>query len=120
MEESSSAYVEVSKFVFGGFEPPVVEGSVHQINRTVPIQFRLVDGETGLPATDTVGLRITNSAGDIVLEDSFEKIGGEKYRYQLDTKGLTPDDYTITAILPDGIERDVTVTLRKGGNGNQG
>ncbi|UCC15094.1 MAG: S8 family serine peptidase, partial [Gammaproteobacteria bacterium] len=120
MEESSSAFVEVSKYVFGGFEPPVVEGSVHQINRTVPIQFRLRDGETGQPATEAVGLRITNSAGDTVLEDSFEKIGGEKYRYQLNTRGLTPDDYTITAILPDGIERSVTVTLRKGGNGNQG
>ena len=117
MEETSSTSVDVSQYVFGGFDGPVVDGSVHQIGRTVPIQFKLTDGETGDPVTDPVGLRITNSAGDTVLEDSFQKIGGDKFRYMLNTRGLPADDYTITAILPDGIEYSATVTLQSGGRG---
>ena len=112
-EDSSTATLQVSEYLFTGFKPPVVEGSVHRITRTLPITVEMVDGNTGQPVPGlTVGLVIYDESMNVVVDDVYDNYRAGAYRYLWRTGGLTAGEYTIAAVLPDGIVRKIKVILR--------
>ncbi|MGB5620850.1 MAG: S8 family serine peptidase, partial [Gammaproteobacteria bacterium] len=112
-EDSSTATIQVSQYLFTGFRPPVVDGSVHRINRTLPITFEMVDGNTGQPVPGlTVGVVIYDSGMNVVVDDVYDNYRSGAYRYLWRTSGLAAGEYTIAAVLPDGIVRKIKVIMR--------
>ncbi|MGB5210345.1 MAG: hypothetical protein WBP60_07460, partial [Gammaproteobacteria bacterium] len=112
-EESSTATIDVSQYLFTGYKPPVVEGSVHRVNRTLPITVEMVDGNTGQPVPGLeVGIVIYDAGMNVVVDEVYDNYRSGAYRYLWRTSGLAAGEYTIASVLPDGIVRKIKVSLR--------
>ena len=112
-EDSSTATIQVSQYLFTGFRPPVVDGSVHRVNRTLPITVQVVDGNTGQPVPGlTLGVVIYDSGMNVVVDDVYNNYRSGAYRYLWRTRGLAAGEYTIAAVMPDGIVHKTRVNLR--------
>ena len=122
--ESSATPVQVATYLFTGFKEPVTDGSVHELNKVLPIRIGVEDGRTGRKVRRElldIGVMIYDADMNVVVDDVFRSqyvyrprywIGD--YAYQWRTKGLTAGEYTIAAVMPDGIVRTIQVTLGDG------
>ena len=122
--ESSATPVQIATYLFTGFKEPVTDGSVHELNQVLPIRIVVQDGRTGKKVRRElldIGVMIYDADMNVVVDDVFRSqyvyrprywVGDYAYRWR--TKGLTAGEYTIAAVMPDGILRTIQVTLSDG------
>ncbi|HWN71181.1 MAG TPA: hypothetical protein VNM90_26265, partial [Haliangium sp.] len=108
--ESSTAFFSVQAFTFLGFRPPIVNGSTIKIGNVAQAKFRLADAVTKEPIIFASALaEVRNASGQLVQTGFFE--GAFEFVFNFNTAGLSPGQYTITAVLSDGFPYSITVNL---------
>ena len=55
---------------------------------------------------------IYDSGMNVVVDDVYDNYRSGAYRYLWRTRDLTAGEYTIAAVLPDGIVRKIKVIMR--------
>jgi hypothetical protein len=111
---------------FSGFlEPLGAGGKVFKLGRTIPVKFKLTDGD-GNPVTDAVAHisveKISNGidgpvatdveASGAANTDNLFRFGGGNYVYNLSTKGFTSGTYGLTVISTKFFLQTVTFVMK--------
>jgi hypothetical protein len=108
--ESNEASFSVQAFTFLGFRPPVVNGSTIKIGNTALVKFRLADAVTKDPILfETALAEVRDASGQLVRTGFFD--GVFEFVFPFETAGLSPGQYTITAILSDNFPYSIKVNL---------
>lgn len=111
---------------FGGFLPPVeADGSgIYKLGRTLPIKFKLADTNGNLVSTAVAHLVVTNVQNGIVGTNpvdlatstkdtgNFFRYADSQYIYNFDTSQLTTGTWQLQAVLDDGNNYNVLISLR--------
>lgn len=108
--ESSGASFSVQAFTFLGFRAPITNGSTIKIGNLAPVKFRLADAVTKEPIFFASALaEVRDAGGQLVRTGFFE--GVFDFVFNFDTAGLSPGQYTITAVLSDSFPYSIKVNL---------
>ncbi len=117
--------VTSSGYTFGGFEPPMRDGSTHTAGRTIPVKWSVADDE-GAPVDDpdhVVGLTLvevdcddgTEVADAVVVASGADARARGAGRWIIDwrtDRSLAGSCQLLTLVLDDGVVADRTVRLR--------
>jgi hypothetical protein len=118
---SSISLTQSVQYAFSGFQPPLSNGLVFAVNRTIPIKFQLSDynGNAITSLSAVTSLQIFNSQGADVLGGkglAGLSVNGSTYSYNWQTKSLPAGSYTISVTLADGTTHSKTIQLTAGGS----
>jgi hypothetical protein len=125
---SSSTLTQQVSYKFGGFLPPLGNGLVFAVNRTIPIKFTLSDANgnaiTSLGAVASLQIQALDAHGNPVgspfnptaAGDTGLSNGGGQFSFNWQTKGLGAGSYEIVLTLADGTAHTKTIQLTSGGS----
>jgi uncharacterized delta-60 repeat protein len=113
------------KYHFSGFLEPLLDGGVYKAGRTLPVKFSLLDAED-VPVTTAVAMIEVYQVVNGVVSDepvdissnrqansgTYFRLSGEQYIYNLSTNMLEAGSYFIVAMLDDGSEHYIEITLK--------
>ncbi len=115
-------------YKFSGFLPPLSNGLVFAVNRTIPIKFSLSDANGNavtslsavtslqIQALDANGNPIGNPFNPTASGNTGLSNSGGQYLFNWQTKGLAAGSYQIVLTLADGTTRTKTIQLTASGS----
>jgi hypothetical protein len=101
---------------FEGFLPPLYNGGVYAVGRTIAVTFRLKAADGAPVSTAVARLEIFRTAlgtqTSVPLTAATFHFTDDLYLSNLSTQGLAPGSYVIRGVLDDGTAHDVAIRLQ--------